>query len=202
MRFVLLVVSCLASLSLAQTQPDTLTPPPPPPQQDVELQQLPPIPPSTPTSGYVPQPLNRKRDTGRYKYDPAYGVPPGYQLISEPRWALVAVGAAMFAGATAWTVVLGSSMNEPIHIVPIVGPIVSTVNAWNWAGTNSGRGVAAFFYTWLTIVEIGLQAAGIACLVAGFTAQTQYLERERPPRVTLVPVLGPGFAGASLAARF
>jgi hypothetical protein len=192
MRSLLLLVVCLSSVALAQE--DDLTPPPLPRSADVEAA------PDAPTD--APQPLNRKRDTGRYKYEPERGVPQGYQLITEPRWALVAAGSAMFAGGTLFTVMFGAAMSEPVHFIPIVGPIISAVRSWEWAGSSAGRGLAAFFYTWLTVVEAGVQAAGITCIIIAFASPGHWLEKEKPPRVSVAPLISSTFTGLSVSGSF
>jgi hypothetical protein len=76
------------------------------------------------------------------------------------------------------------------------------VRAWSWAGSDFWKGTAAFFYTWVTVVEVGLQTAGLVCVILSLAMPQQWLERDRLAAVNVAPVIGKDFTGLALSGRF
>jgi len=111
-------------------------------------------------------------------YRDGEAVPDGYQLRSEPRYGLVAVGAtvlgSLWLASTVTAIVLDSQPdgsgdpnfddNYSTMFIPVAGPFVTIATA-----DSSGTGTA------ILALDGALQLGGAAMLIAGFVASKNYL---------------------------
>jgi hypothetical protein len=160
----------------------------------------------------APEPLPSSNGLERFKLQGKL-IPAGYHLVSSPRWALIGAGAAAFAAGYGASMAFGVLTNDFTGFVPLAGPVMQTINAWQWSDegqgwTGLGRGIAAFFYTCLTLTEVAAQVAGLVLVVVGSASQQQWLERDvetKPaakPSVMVMPIVRQDSVGLGLTGRF
>lgn len=202
MIFALLVAVAVS----AEPSEPLLSPPPPPPSASAAGVDEAPAPPQG-------QPVSLRGYEGtRFKYDAKLGVPTGFHLVSQPRWALVIVGAGMFLASYAFAIYAGSG---GWGFVPLVGPAYLTVAAFgvlgcSGCGTGIGildgiGGALIFIYGLGLLSAFVFQAAGIALTIFGLASPRKWLERDDAalrPRASLVPFVHPVGGGLALVGRF
>lgn len=140
--------------------------------------------------------------SGRFRYS-GRTVPAGFHLVSEPKWGLVAGGAALMGISTGVMVALAIGFADPVYAVPLVGPVYTFSEI---ARTSSGwfSGFAVFFGGVLMAADLAAQIAGGVMFTLGLAKPSRWLERDAPskPTVTFVPGAAGAPMGASLVGRF
>lgn len=155
--------------------------------------------------------IDRSNGVERFKLQGKL-IPAGYHVVSSPRWGLIGAGTLAFLGGYGASMAFAGVTNDFTGFVPVAGPVMQTINAWQWAGDRGGwdgigRGIAAFFYTFVTATEVVAQVAGLVLVVVGSTSQQQWLERDvevkaAKPSVTVMPIVRSDYAGVGLTGRF
>lgn len=173
---------------------------------------------SAPPLVQVPlQPVSKSNGVERFKLQGKL-VPEGFHVVSAPRWALVGAGAGLFVVGYGSTLAFAAMTNDAAGFVPVAGPVLQTVNAWEWvaAGSTSGwfgserfwRGFAAVFYTCVTITQTAAQVAGLVLAIVGASTEQRWLERdvapkvESKPSVSVMPIIRQDTLGLGLTGRF
>ncbi|MFO0594891.1 MAG: hypothetical protein U0228_06295 [Myxococcaceae bacterium] len=139
-------------------------------------------------------------------------VPEGYHLVEQPRWAVIGAGLGAFAAGYATTALWALPTQDLTLLVPVAGPLIAMVNAWNWASQPSEwssflgdqqfwRGFAAFWFTMLMVSETAVQVGGVVTAIVGASKPAQWLQRNttvdaEKPRVTVMPMMMRGNAPA------
>lgn len=191
LRTIALLAAVLSTVCFAQdTSAQALTPPPPPPT-------LPELPSAEPTRA-PSRPLRplSAEEPNRFHYTRG-AVPPGFHLVEEPKWGLVAAGSAAFAVSTLVMVMVAAASFNGLYAVPVVGQFAAFYSL-----TSSG-GLGLFFGSIGLLIDLAAQVAGAVMLIVGVTNPKRWIERDvQAPRVMLVPGAAGAPAGASLVGRF
>jgi hypothetical protein len=130
-------------------------------------------------------------------------VPPGYHLVTAPRWGLIGGGIGAFLGGYAFSAAIGGLAGKWSGAIPIAGPIAFAVEAWS----QSSSGISNFFLntllTFATVVETAAQVAGVVMIIVGVKTPVQGLERDTTqPVITFAPGAPGAALGATLSGRF
>lgn len=178
-------------------------PPPPPPQLDAPPPQLPP-PPLLYDPKLGPLPLGDQRRIAAH-----------YELRRNPR--LLKIGALLFAAGYLPAVVVPLGLSGSLDMenaptpaanytvmIPLLGPLISGIiaPATNQNG-HGGQVFSSWSAPWLLTSGL-LQGVGFALLVHGAIRRPTLVEDKTPPappRLSLLPWLGPGGVGLALTAQ-
>lgn len=162
----------------------------------------------SPESTEPPQLIRESaRETERYQFRGA--IPAGFHLVTEPTWGLVGGGIAAFSGAYLLSAVIGLLTRSYGGLIPLVGTIVMTAEAWG--SVSGGGGWGAAFFEGLAkgmlitgcLVDVALQVAGVVMIAVGLGAPKRWLERDDgKPSLTFAPGAAGTPLGASVLGRF
>lgn len=108
----------------------------------------------------------------RYEWRPELVEPPGFRVVSRPRWGLFALGGSLLAAGLVGAVISSSGFTQPVALIPFVGPSLGYVNMQR----NSGSTVLWPEAT-LALVETMAQVIGTVCLTTAFTTPERWFQR-------------------------
>lgn len=133
----------------------------------------------------------------RFRYEGT--IPEGYHLVSEVKRSLIGGGAGALVGGYALTLFISLISQEWGGAVPVVGPLIFAVQAWQ--PSTAGGSLVNGFIVLGAIIELAAQGAGLGMIIGAVITPEQWLERDLP-RVSLVPAAAGSPLGASLVGSF
>lgn len=191
----IVLVLLFAVPALAQ-QP--LTPPPLPPT-DVAPERAPEPPAAAPLAD--PPLLARATASAPARYRFSGTIPPGFHLVTQPRWPALIPGVALFAVGYGVMLATAINLHRAVWAIPLAGPLVLLGDLAGAFATPLGALLGGFVVVF-AVADFVLQSGGLLLTIVGITGRTRWLERDERPRVTLVPGASGAPAGLTLVGRF
>ncbi len=154
----------------------------------------------TTASGKSPTALPPERtEDGRYRFRGV--VPDGFSLVSQPRYELVIPGLVSLALGFTISASYGIAFKDSAALVPVLGPWLSMSNP-----TGGAFGSLGYGGSFLEVISIATQAAGLLMAVVGFAVPRRWLEKSEggasSVKISFVPSAPGARAGARVVATF